>query len=135
VGKVIDYIFENAEIQARWKTFYPETWKMLRALKAKMPNDINTRTKDIESIIEWIMTENEKMADLVAQIGQFRDVAYSEAMMKIYEEFPKQSTTLIKAESDGLISQVTYLLAYAENLWKMLERNGMLAQSLLRRQP
>lgn len=130
-----DYVFEDKQLQAKWITFYPETWKMLHSLKSKMPTDINSRTKDIENIIEIIMIENEKMSDVLAQVGQFREVAYSEVMMNIYEQDPKRSTTLMKAETDGIISQVTYLLAFAENVWKVLERNGMLAQSLLRRMP
>ena len=128
------YTFSDKAVQEKWADYYPKTWKALKEMKMKMP-ELNSRTRDLERIIEWIMQENENLAEVLAQIQQFMDLAHAESMMRFREAAPKESTTIIGAQSDGEISQVTFLLGYATNLWKTLDRNGINAASLLKRQP
>jgi hypothetical protein len=128
-------VFKDEKIQSEWLDFNVSAYEKIKALSAKVPHDLNTRTKGIEQIIETLMQEQFEIAETLATIKYFYDVAYAEAVMERYEENPKMSTTLIKAEAEGDVAQITQLNAYGSHIWQAIERALMSAQSLLKRVP
>ena len=129
------YQFKSAEIEAQWIVFCPKAGAKLRVIQAKVPKDLPTRTKSLEEIIENLMSVQFDIAETMAQIEYYYEVANAEAVMEIYEKNPKASTTLIKIEAGGEVAQITALLAYSKFVWSGIERALMSAQSLLKRCP
>ena len=75
------------------------------------------------------------MAEILADAEYFHEVAYAETYMRLWGQSEKANVTTLKAEVDGLVADVTALLARCKYTWKAMENAQMGAQSLLKRMP
>ncbi len=129
------YKFNEEEVQKEWEAFRPLVYRALREIGEHMPKRPNPKSQEIEELIRYIMDKRFEVSEHMGKIEEFRDLAYAEVMMDLWEANPKQSTTLMKAEADGKISSVTGLHAFTKHIWSSLEGAMMGAQSLLRAMP
>jgi calcineurin-like phosphoesterase len=129
------FTFHDPDIQEKWLVFEPAVKEILNGINAEVPKDVNHRTKGIESIIETLMDKQFPITRLMGRIEYFVNVANAQAVMDIYEKNPKCSTTIIKAQAEGEISELIALQAYAKYLWQAMERALISAQALMKRLP
>jgi len=132
---VKSYVFQDQQIQKEWEAFNPEAMRKLQAINAKVPKDLNSRTKGIEGIIEDLMSEQFSIAKTLAEIEYFQETANAEALIGLYNEQPKTSVTILKEEAHGMVAQVTALHAFGKYVWQGIERALIAATSLLRKAP
>jgi len=129
------YVFKSEDIQKKWETFGPDTYERLKSVSARIPKDLNLRTKGIEDIIERLMDEQFEIAELLGLIDYYYELACAEVMTQLYEENPKTSVTILKEQAGGEYANLTALKAYGSHVWGAMERAMMCAQSLLKRVP
>jgi hypothetical protein len=129
------YTFKSPSIQKEWEEFGQKAYDDLNAISAKVPKDINFRTKGIEDILENLMDIQFDTAKLLGRIEYFYEVACAEVMTKLYDDNPKTSVTVLKEQAGGKYANITALKAYGSHVWSAMERAMMCAQSLLKRVP
>jgi hypothetical protein len=129
------YVFKSKEIQEKWETFGKSAYDRLKEVSAKIPKDINLRTKGIEDIIERLMDEQFDIAELLGKVEYYYEIACAEVMTGLYENSPKTSVTVLKEQAGGEYANITALKAFGSHVWSAMERAMMCAQSLLKRVP
>jgi hypothetical protein len=129
------YVFKSPEIQEKWKIFGGMAYDRLKVISAKVPKDINFRTKGIEDLLEHLMDEQFEIAELLGKIEYYYELAGAEVMTRLYEENPKTSVTILKEQAGGEYANITALKAFGSHIWSAMERAMMSCQSLLKRTP
>lgn len=129
------YTFHDPETQKAWENFNSVIYPQLKAIGDKVPKRANPNEQEIEELIRSLMEYSFQVARWLGNLEYFHETAYAETMMEVWEKDKKKQSTLIKAEVDGKIANVTAMLGKGKHTWKALELCLTGAQSLLRRMP
>ena len=129
------YEFHDPETQKAWIDFNSVIYPQIKAIAEVIPKRPNPNTQELEETIRLLLEFSFKVARWLGKAEYFYEIAHAESMMEVWEEDKKRQSTLIKAEVDGRIANVTGMVAKCKYTWKALEMAVMGCQSLLRRMP
>lgn len=129
------YQFQDQEVQAEWFIFGPETYAKLKAIRARIPEEVNARSRNLEKLIEDLMDVRFDVADWLAKCEEFENLAHGEALTKLYELNPKMSVTILKEQAGAQVANVVALHAFCRHVFSSIESATMSAMSLLRKAP
>ena len=127
--------FSDPEIQKAWEGFNQVILPELFKIGDKVPKHPSPKSQDVEESIRALMECSFNVAKWIGNLEYYWDVAHSQAMMEVWERNPKASTTMIKSEADGMVANVTGILAKAKHTYKAIELSLMGCQSSLKRMP
>jgi len=129
------YKFQNQATQDDWVKFAEEVMPKIKAIGDRVPKMPNPQHQELEELLRYAMEVQFKVAKWLGKMEYFYEIAISESMMEVWEKDTKRSTTMIKAEVDGRVANITSALAVMKYTWKAIETCVMASQSLLKRAP